>query len=93
MKLVGRGLNQQRFAIALPKGAASLKAEIDRVLTELSNEGVVDQLAKQYLNLEPEQSCPRRPQPPNRQRPARPWQPPRRVRRRPVQMPWPLYNT
>jgi polar amino acid transport system substrate-binding protein len=57
-KLVGRGLNQQRLAIALPKGTASLKAEIDRVLTVLSNEGVIAQLAKQYLNLEPEHILP-----------------------------------
>ena len=57
-RLVGRGLNQQRLAIALPKGAASLKAEIDRVLTDLSNEGVIAQLAQQYLNLEPEDILP-----------------------------------
>ena len=57
-KLVGRGLNQQRFAIALPKGATSLTAEIDRVLTDLSNEGFLAQLAKQYLNLEPEEILP-----------------------------------
>ncbi len=57
-KLVGRGLNQQRLAIALPKGTASLKAEIDRVLTDLSNEGLIAQLAKQYLNLEPEHILP-----------------------------------
>jgi polar amino acid transport system substrate-binding protein len=58
LRLVGRGLNQQRFAIALPKGAASLKAEIDRALTDLSNEGFVAQLAKQYLNMEPEHLLP-----------------------------------
>jgi polar amino acid transport system substrate-binding protein len=57
-KLVGRGLNQQRFAIALPIGATSLKAEIDQVLTELSNEGLMAELAKRYLNLEPEQILP-----------------------------------
>ena len=57
-KLVGRGLNQQRLAIALPKGAASLQAEIDRVLLDLSNEGFVSQLAKQYLDLEVHEMLP-----------------------------------
>jgi polar amino acid transport system substrate-binding protein len=57
-KLVGRGLNQQRLAIALPEGATSLKAEIDRVLTDLSNEGVIAELAKRYMNLEPEHLLP-----------------------------------
>ena len=30
LKLAGQGLNQQRFAIAIPQGANSLKAEINR---------------------------------------------------------------
>lgn len=58
VKLVARGLNQQRFAVALPKGESELKSEIDRVLTDLSNEGFVAQLAKLYLNLEPGQIPP-----------------------------------
>jgi ABC-type amino acid transport substrate-binding protein/heat shock protein HslJ len=52
VKVVGQGLNQQLFAIALPKGAHSLKAEIDSALTELHNAGVVAELAKTYLNLD-----------------------------------------
>ena len=52
VKLAGEGLNMQRFAIALPKGAASLKAEIDRVLNDLHNEGIMAQLAKDYLNID-----------------------------------------
>jgi polar amino acid transport system substrate-binding protein len=52
VKVVAQGLNMQRFAIALPKGASSLKAEIDRVLNDLNNEGIIAQLAKQYLNVD-----------------------------------------
>ncbi len=52
LKIVGRGLNQQRYAIALPKGAQSLKAEIDSALTAMYNEGVIAQLAKEYLDIE-----------------------------------------
>jgi hypothetical protein len=58
VKMVGRGLNQQRFALAMRKGATSLKAEIDRALTQLQNEGKIAQLAQQYLNLDPTQLLP-----------------------------------
>jgi len=44
--------NVQHYAIALPKGAQSLKAEMDRALAEMYNEGVVGQLAKLYLDLD-----------------------------------------
>jgi hypothetical protein len=50
--MVAQGLNQQRYAVAFPKGAQALKAEIDRVLTDLHNEGIIAQLAKQYLDLD-----------------------------------------
>ena len=58
LKLVGQGLNQQRFAIALPLGANALKDEINRALLELMNEGVINQLASQYLGLNPEDLLP-----------------------------------
>lgn len=58
VKIVGQGLNQQRYGIAVRKGAASLKSEIDRALTELNNEGRIAQLAQQYLGLAPEQLPP-----------------------------------
>jgi polar amino acid transport system substrate-binding protein len=51
VKVVAQGLNQQRYAVALAKGAQELKTEIDRVLTDLSNEGFVTLLAKQYLDM------------------------------------------
>ncbi|MGD9047989.1 MAG: transporter substrate-binding domain-containing protein [Anaerolineae bacterium] len=52
VKIVGQGLNQQRYAIALPKGAQALAAEINRVLNDLHNEGVIAELAKRYLNVD-----------------------------------------
>jgi polar amino acid transport system substrate-binding protein len=52
VEIVGQGLNQQRYAIALPKGAAALKEKIDGVLLELHNEGVIASLAQKYLGQE-----------------------------------------
>ncbi|MGD8465787.1 MAG: transporter substrate-binding domain-containing protein [Anaerolineae bacterium] len=50
LKIVGRGMNQMRLAIAFPREAAALKAEVDRVLGELNNEGYIAQLATRYLD-------------------------------------------
>jgi len=58
LKLVGQKLNQQRFAIAIPKGASSLKAQIDQALLTLQNEGRVNQLAQKYLGLRPDDIIP-----------------------------------
>ena len=58
LKLVGQGLDQQRFAIAIPQGANALKAQIDQALLTLQNEGRVDQLAQIYLGLRPEDIIP-----------------------------------
>jgi polar amino acid transport system substrate-binding protein len=52
VKIIGHGLNLQRYAIALPKGAHSLAAEINRVLNDLHNEGIIAELAKRYLNVD-----------------------------------------
>ncbi|MGD9148628.1 MAG: transporter substrate-binding domain-containing protein, partial [Anaerolineae bacterium] len=52
VKIVGQGQNLQRYAIALPKGAQALAAEINRVLNDLHNEGVIAELAKRYLNVD-----------------------------------------
>ena len=58
VRMVGRGLNTQRFGIAMRPGAASLKTGIDHALLELQSEGLVVQLAKQYLDLEPNEIPP-----------------------------------
>ncbi len=51
VEMVAKGLNAQNYAIALPKGAAALKAKIDGVITELYNDGTIGRLAQQYLGL------------------------------------------
>jgi ABC-type amino acid transport substrate-binding protein len=52
VKLVAEGLHQQRYALAMPQGAQALKAEIDRVLASLYNDGYIANLAKQYLDMD-----------------------------------------
>jgi len=58
LKLAGQGLNQQRFAIALPQGSDALKAKINEALLYMQNEGRVDQLVQHYLGLNPEDIIP-----------------------------------
>lgn len=62
--IVGQGLNRQRFAIAIPKGEPTLLGEINGALTQLQNEGVLADLAQQYLELEQGELIPVTPEPP-----------------------------
>jgi arginine/lysine/histidine transporter system substrate-binding protein len=48
--IVGRGLNRQRFAIAVPTGS-DLLPHLNQALIELQNEGVLAELADRYLDL------------------------------------------
>jgi ABC-type amino acid transport substrate-binding protein/heat shock protein HslJ len=56
--LVGQGLNQQRFGIALKLNANELTNRINDALLQLQNEGVIAQLQKEYLNLDPSDAQP-----------------------------------
>ena len=49
VKLAGRGLNPQYYAIALPKGAQVLKGKIDEALGQMQADGTLARLATQYL--------------------------------------------
>ena len=49
--IAGKGLNQQSYAIALPKGANALRGEIDRVMNDMHTDGTIAELAKRYLSL------------------------------------------
>jgi len=49
VKIVGVGVNQQHYAIALRKGEAALKAKIDEVITSLYNDGTIASLSERYL--------------------------------------------
>lgn len=49
VKLVAEGLNKQRFAMAIPKGANMLREALNSTLSELQAEGRVAALAQSYL--------------------------------------------
>ena len=53
VRLVGRGLNPQRYAIAVRNGADALRNQINAALLQLQNQGRIAQLAQLYLNVEP----------------------------------------
>ncbi len=55
--LVGRSLNEQQFAVALPIGS-NLTPRIDEALAALQAEGVLADLAEQYLSLEETELAP-----------------------------------
>jgi polar amino acid transport system substrate-binding protein len=58
VRLVGKGLNQQRFAIAAVNGANELINRINQALVELQNEGVISRLSEEYLDLAPGEIVP-----------------------------------
>ena len=53
VKIVGGGLNPQRYAIAMRNGAEALRVQINSGLTQLQNEGRIAALAQQYLGAQP----------------------------------------
>ena len=55
--VAGRGLNRQRFAVAVPKGS-SILSPINEAMFELQNDGRLAELAERYLNLEPAELLP-----------------------------------
>lgn len=58
VKIVGQEMNQELYAIAMLKGAATLQVEINNALTELSNSGRLNQLITTYLGVPPDQLLP-----------------------------------
>lgn len=56
--IAGRGLNPQRYAMAVKRGAVSLQEQLNGALTGLQNEGRLAQLVEQYLNLAPTEQIP-----------------------------------
>ena len=51
LAIVGRGLNEQQFAVALPIGS-NLTSRVNEALAALQAEGVLAELAERYLSLE-----------------------------------------
>ncbi|MFO7681444.1 MAG: transporter substrate-binding domain-containing protein [Chloroflexota bacterium] len=58
VKIVGSGLNEELYAIAMLNGASSLQTQINNALTQLSNSGRLNQLITQYLGVPLEQIPP-----------------------------------
>lgn len=50
-KIVRQGLNQQRFAIAIPKGATRLQSELNNAVIQLQNSGLLNDIITTYLGL------------------------------------------
>jgi len=49
LKIVASDFSQQLYAIALPKGATTLRTNINQALTALQNDGTLSRLSQQYL--------------------------------------------
>lgn len=58
IQLIGNGLNRQRYAVTMPQGSPLLQKAINDTLVDLQNEGVLADLAKEYLNLDPDEIIP-----------------------------------
>ena len=52
VNIIAFGLHRQRFAIALPQGEDTLRNQINQALTNLQNQGVLADLAQEYLELD-----------------------------------------
>jgi polar amino acid transport system substrate-binding protein len=49
VKIVGQGLTQQRYAIAVPRGAVELRTKLNEALAAVREDGTLDKLTEQYL--------------------------------------------
>jgi len=58
VKIVARGLNRQRYAIAVPIGADELRRNLNAALEQLRDEGRITELAVEYMGLEEPQPLP-----------------------------------
>jgi len=56
--VVGQGLTRARYAVALPKGAETLRAQINDALDALHARGVVSTLTQKHLKLKPSEVQP-----------------------------------
>jgi polar amino acid transport system substrate-binding protein len=56
--IAGQGLNRQRFGIAIPKGAFVLEARLNQTLGAMQAAGRIEELAKEYLDLDKEDLIP-----------------------------------
>ena len=57
-RIAGQGLNPQRLAMAIPKGADALREQLNVALQGMYNDGRIHALAQQYLGLQPDNILP-----------------------------------
>jgi polar amino acid transport system substrate-binding protein len=62
VKIVAQGLNPQRYAMAVPRGAPQLQTELNRALLQLQVSGRVGELVEEYIGI-PEEELPPIPTP------------------------------
>ncbi|MGB3716060.1 MAG: transporter substrate-binding domain-containing protein, partial [Candidatus Promineifilaceae bacterium] len=58
VKIVAQGLNPQRYAMAVPRGAPQLQTELNRALLELQISGRVGELVEEYIGIPEEELLP-----------------------------------
>lgn len=51
LELAGQSLNSQLYAVAIPKGASVLQAQLNAALTQMQNDGTIAALAHQYFDV------------------------------------------
>ena len=51
VKTIIRGLDPQHFALAIPNNASTLQAKLNQVLIEMQNDGTLNAISQQYLNI------------------------------------------
>ncbi len=54
VKILTQDLNQQLYAIGMKKGADALVGQINDPLTQLQNDGTLNNMIVQYFGIEPE---------------------------------------
>jgi len=54
LEIVGTGINQQRYAIALPKGSPTLTGMVNQALVDMNNDGTLARLMQEHLKIAPE---------------------------------------
>ena len=58
VEIAGTEVNQQRYAIALPKGSPTLLAKVNQALIDLTNDGTIARLTEQYMHFKPGEIAP-----------------------------------
>lgn len=58
LRIAGQGLNRERYAVAVQKGQNTLRTRLNQALLTLQDQGVIVDLAKEYLDLDPEHILP-----------------------------------